>query len=40
MLALRDALERADAELYSRKKQGRSSRLTPLTRIDAIREPD
>jgi len=40
MLALRDALERADAELYSRKKQGRRSRLTPLTRIDAIREPD
>jgi diguanylate cyclase len=40
MLALRDALERADAELYSRKKQGRRSRLTPLTRIDAIPEPD
>ena len=40
MLALRDALERADAELYSRKKHGRRSRLSPVTRIDAIREPD
>ena len=40
MLALREALERADAELYSRKKHGRRSRLSPVTRIDAIREPD
>ena len=40
LLALREALERADAELYSRKKHGRRSRLSPVTRIDAIREPD
>ncbi len=40
MLALREALERADAELYSRKKYARRGRLSPVTRIDAIREPD
>jgi diguanylate cyclase (GGDEF)-like protein/PAS domain S-box-containing protein len=40
MLALREALERADAELYSRKKYGRRGRVSPVTRIDAVREPD
>jgi len=40
MLALRDALERADAELYVRKKSARRGRLSPVTRIDAVREPE
>jgi diguanylate cyclase (GGDEF)-like protein/PAS domain S-box-containing protein len=40
MLALREALERADAELYSRKRYARRGRLSPVTRIDAVREPD
>jgi len=40
MLALRDALERADAELYTRKKHGRRSRPSPVAKIDAIAEPE
>jgi diguanylate cyclase (GGDEF)-like protein/PAS domain S-box-containing protein len=40
MLALREALERADAELYSRKKYGRRGRPSPVVRIDAVGEPD
>jgi diguanylate cyclase (GGDEF)-like protein/PAS domain S-box-containing protein len=40
MLALREALERADAELYSRKRNGRRGRPSPVVRIDAVREPD
>jgi diguanylate cyclase len=40
MLALREALERADAELYTRKKNGRRGRLSPVTRIDVVREPE
>jgi diguanylate cyclase (GGDEF)-like protein/PAS domain S-box-containing protein len=40
MLALREALERADAELYSRKKYGRRGRPSPVVRIDAVAEPD
>jgi diguanylate cyclase (GGDEF)-like protein/PAS domain S-box-containing protein len=40
MLALRDALERADAELYVRKKSARRGRPSPVTRIDAVREPE
>ena len=40
MLALREALERADAELYSRKKYSRRGRPSPVTRIDVVREPD
>lgn len=40
MLALRDALERADAELYSRKKYSRRGRPTPVVRIDVVGEPD
>jgi diguanylate cyclase (GGDEF)-like protein len=40
MLALRDALERADAELYTRKKHGRRGRPSLVTNIDALREPE
>jgi diguanylate cyclase (GGDEF)-like protein/PAS domain S-box-containing protein len=39
-LALREALERADAELYSRKKYSRRGRPTPVVRIDVVGEPD
>jgi hypothetical protein len=40
MLALREALERADAELYSRKRYARRGRPSPVVGIDAVREPD
>jgi diguanylate cyclase (GGDEF)-like protein/PAS domain S-box-containing protein len=40
MLALRDALERADAELYTRKKHGRRGRPSPVLKIDATGEPE
>jgi diguanylate cyclase (GGDEF)-like protein/PAS domain S-box-containing protein len=38
MFSLRDAIERADAELYTRKKHVRRSRPSPMVDIDAVAE--
>ena len=38
MFSLRDAIERADAELYTRKKHVRRSRPSPVVDIDAVAE--
>jgi diguanylate cyclase (GGDEF)-like protein/PAS domain S-box-containing protein len=38
MFSLRDAIERADAELYTRKKHVRRSRPSPVVGIDAVAE--
>jgi diguanylate cyclase (GGDEF)-like protein/PAS domain S-box-containing protein len=38
MLTLRDAIERADAELYTRKKRGRRSGPSVLANVDAVTE--
>jgi diguanylate cyclase (GGDEF)-like protein/PAS domain S-box-containing protein len=38
MLSLHDAIERADAELYTRKKRGRRSGPTVLANVDAVAE--
>ena len=38
MLSLHDAIERADAELYTRKKRGRRSGPTVLASVDAVVE--
>jgi diguanylate cyclase (GGDEF)-like protein/PAS domain S-box-containing protein len=38
MLSLRDAIERADAELYARKKHVRRGRPTPVVDIDVVPE--
>ena len=38
MLSLHDAIERADAELYTRKKRGRRSGPTALANVDAVVE--
>lgn len=40
MLSLRDAIERADAELYTRKKHVRRSRPTSVVDIDVVPERD
>jgi diguanylate cyclase (GGDEF)-like protein/PAS domain S-box-containing protein len=40
MLALRDALERADAELYTRKKRSRRSRPSVVANVDGGHEPE
>jgi len=38
MFSLRDAIERADAELYTRKKHVRRSRPSPVLDVDAVAE--
>jgi diguanylate cyclase (GGDEF)-like protein/PAS domain S-box-containing protein len=38
MFSLRDAIERADAELYTRKKHARRGRPTPIGNVDAVSE--
>lgn len=38
MLSLRDAIERADAELYTRKKHARRGRTTPVGNVDVVSE--
>lgn len=38
MLSLRDAIERADAELYARKKRARRDRLSAVAHVDATVE--
>jgi hypothetical protein len=38
MLSLRDAIERADAELYARKKRARRDRPADVAHVDATVE--
>jgi hypothetical protein len=38
MLSLRDAIERADAELYTRKRRARRSGPSTLASVDAVTE--
>jgi diguanylate cyclase (GGDEF)-like protein len=40
MLSLRDAIERADAELYARKKHGRRVQRSPGSHVNALSERD
>jgi hypothetical protein len=35
MLSLRDAIERADAELYTRKRRARRGRTSEVANVDA-----
>jgi hypothetical protein len=38
MLSLRDAIERADAELYARKKRARRGRPSAAANVDTVSE--